>query len=154
VLDGRFRPGQVQEPRRRSEGAGVASKDLQAGLRQEIGCVGRGLDAVALGQPETEIKAIYGSGQGTYDGFAKMFRSTRFLETVAEFSREHYRWPSSFTLKMETCGHPGTDYDDEARVVTMCYETSFDFAELYRAYIEPPPVAAAVPLAAKRRRSR
>jgi hypothetical protein len=25
-------------------------------------------------------------------------------------------------LKMETCGHPGADYDDEARVA-MCYET-------------------------------
>ena len=56
---------------------------------------------------------------------------------------------------METCGHPGTDYDDEARVVTICYETPFDFAELYRAYVEPPPLAAVVPaVAAKRRKSR
>jgi hypothetical protein len=103
------------------------------------------------GQPETEIKVVYGSGQGTYDAFAKMFRSIQFLETVAEFSKEHYRWPRSFTLKMETCGHPGTDYDDEARVVTICYETPFDFAELYRAYVEPPPVAAR---AAKKRKSK
>jgi hypothetical protein len=107
------------------------------------------------GQPETEIKVVYGDGQGTYDAFAKMFRSILFLETVAEFSKEHYRWPRSFTLKMETCGHPGTDYDDEARVVTICYETPFDFAELYRAYVQPPPVAAAAPaLAAKKRKSR
>jgi Putative metallopeptidase len=107
------------------------------------------------GQPETEIKVVYGSGQGTYDAFAKMFRSIQFLETVAEFSKEHYRWPRSFTLKMETCGHPGTDYDDEARVVTICYETPFDFAELYRAYVEPPPMAVVVPtVAAKRRKSR
>jgi Putative metallopeptidase len=82
-----------------------------------------------------------------------MFRSIRFLETVAEFSKEHYRWPRSFTLKSETCGHPGADYDDEARVVTMCYETPFDFAELYRAYVEPPPAAAPAP-ATKKRRSR
>jgi Putative metallopeptidase len=94
------------------------------------------------GRPETEIKVIYGDGQRTYDAFANMFRSIRFLETVAEYYREHYRWPRSFTLKMETCGHPGADYDDEARVVTMCYETPFDFAELYRAYVEPPPAAA------------
>ena len=107
------------------------------------------------GQPETEIKVLYGKGQGTYDGFAKMFRSIQFLEAVAEFSKEHYRWPRSFTLKMETCGHPGTDYDDEARVVTICYETPFDFAELYRAYVEPPPLAAAAPsLAAKKRKSK
>jgi hypothetical protein len=56
---------------------------------------------------------------------------------------------------MESCGHPGTDYDDEARVVTICYETPFDFAELYRAYVEPPPVATAAPApAAKKRKSR
>jgi Putative metallopeptidase len=95
------------------------------------------------GQPETEIKVVYEDGQRTYDAFANMFRSIRFLETVAEFYKEHYRWPRSFTLKMEICGHPGADYDDEARVVTMCYETPFDFAELYRAYVEPPPAAAA-----------
>jgi Putative metallopeptidase len=104
------------------------------------------------GQPETEINVVYGKGYQTYDGFAKMFRSIRFLEAVAEFSKEHYRWPRSFTLKMETCGHPGTDYDDVARVVTVCYETPFDFAELYRAYVEPPPVAAAAPAIATKKR--
>jgi len=105
------------------------------------------------GQPETEIKVGYGDGKGTYDAFANMFRSIQFLEGVAEFSKEHYRWPRSFTLKMETCGHPGADYDDETRVVTMCYETPFDFAELYRAYVKP--VAAAVPApAGKKRKSR
>jgi hypothetical protein len=45
-------------------------------------------------------------------------------------------------MKMESCGHPGTDYDDGAHVVTICYETPFDFAELYRD-VQPPPVAAA-----------
>jgi hypothetical protein len=56
---------------------------------------------------------------------------------------------------METCGHPGADYDDEARVVTMCYETPFDFAELYRAYVEPPPAPAAAPTpVAKKRKLR
>jgi hypothetical protein len=107
------------------------------------------------GQPETEIKVVYGDDEGTYDAFANMFRSIQFLESVAEFSKEHYRWPRTFTLKMETCGHPGADYDDEARVVTMCYETPFDFAELYRAYVEPPPVAAVAPApAVKKRKSR
>jgi hypothetical protein len=75
------------------------------------------------GQPETEIKVVYDDGQRTYDAFANMFRSIRFLVTVAEFYREHYRWPRSFTLKMEACGHPGADYDGDARVATMCYET-------------------------------
>jgi Putative metallopeptidase len=107
------------------------------------------------GQPETEIKVVYGGGEVTYDAFANMFRSIRFLETVAEYYKEHYRWPRSFTMKMEARGHPGAGYDDDDQVVTMCHETPFDFLELYRAYVEPPPVAAAAPApAAKKRKSR
>jgi hypothetical protein len=78
------------------------------------------------GDPETKIDVVYGNGKGKNDGFANMYRSMRFLETVA--AKAHYKWPRPITLKMESCGHPGTDYDDEARVVTICYETPFDFA--------------------------
>jgi Putative metallopeptidase len=109
------------------------------------------------GDPETKIDVVYGDGEGMYDGVANMFRAIRFLETVAANSAAHYKWPHPFTLKMESCGRPGTDYDDETRVVTICYETPFDFAELYRAYVQPPPVAAATPIppaGARKRRPR
>jgi hypothetical protein len=98
------------------------------------------------GDPETKIDVVYGDGKGMYDGVAEMFRSIRFLETVAANSAARYKWPHPLTLKMETCGRPGTEYDDEARVVTICYETPRDFAELYRAYAQAPPVAAAAPI--------
>jgi hypothetical protein len=62
-----------------------------------------------------------------FDAFAQIFRSIRFLETVVEHAAD-YAWPSPFTLQMQTCGHPGSDWDDEARIVTMCYESAFDFA--------------------------
>jgi Putative metallopeptidase len=110
------------------------------------------------GDPETKIDVVYSDGKGMYDGVVSMFRSIRFLETVAANSAARYKWPHPFTLKMESCGHPGTDYDDEARIITICYETPFDFAELYRVYVQPPPVAAAVAPAqaasAHKRRSR
>jgi hypothetical protein len=109
------------------------------------------------GDPETKIDVVYGDGKGMYDGVATMFRSIRFLETVAANSAARYKWPHPFTLKMESCGHPGTEYDDEARIITICYETPFDFAELYRVYAQSPPVAAAVPAqaaSARKRRSR
>ncbi|MBV9971020.1 MAG: hypothetical protein JO228_13620, partial [Xanthobacteraceae bacterium] len=106
------------------------------------------------GDPETRIDVIYGDGTGEYDGVANMFRSIRFLETVAANSAARYKWPNPFTLKMETCGRPGTEYDDEAGIVTICYETPFDFAELYRAYVQPPPVAAVAPVPAARVRKR
>jgi hypothetical protein len=46
---------------------------------------------------------------------------------------------------MQSCGHPGSEYDSDTRTVTMCYEQAFDFAELYRAYVpvKPPPVPVA-----------
>jgi len=109
------------------------------------------------GDPEAKIDVVYGDGKGMYDGIANMFRSIRFLETVAANSAARYRWPHPFTLKMQSCGRPGTDYDDEARVVTICYETPFDFAELYRAYVQPPPVAKAVSIpkaSAQKRKSK
>jgi hypothetical protein len=106
------------------------------------------------GDPETKLDVVYGDGKGMYDGVENMFRSIRFLETVAANTAARYRWPHPFTLKMESCGRPGTDYDDEARVVTICYETPFDFAELYHAYVQPPPVAAATPIPAASARKR
>jgi Putative metallopeptidase len=109
------------------------------------------------GDPETRIDVVYGDGKGMFDGVANMFRSIRFLETVAANSAAKYKWPHPFTLKMESCGRPGTEYDDEERVVTICYETPFDFAELYRVYVQPPPVAAAAPspaAGARKRRTR
>jgi hypothetical protein len=104
--------------------------------------------------PETKIDVVYGDGKGMYDGVANMFRAIRFLETVAANSAARYKWPHPFTLKMASCGRPGTEYDDEARVVTICYETPFDFAELYRAYVQPPPLAAAAPTPAASARKR
>jgi hypothetical protein len=104
------------------------------------------------GDPETKIDVVYGDGKGMYDGVVSMFRSIRFLETVAANSAAKYKWPHPFTLKMESCGHPGTDYDDEARIITICYETPFDFAELYRVYVQPPPVAAVAPVQASARK--
>jgi hypothetical protein len=106
------------------------------------------------GDPETKFDVVYGDGEGKYDGIVNMYRSMRFLETVAANSAAQYKWPHPITLKMESCGHPGTDYDDEARVVSICYETPFDFAELYRAYIQPPTVAKAASASSQRRRSK
>jgi hypothetical protein len=101
------------------------------------------------GQPETKINVVYGDGKGNFDVIANMFRSIRFIETVAEHTQERYLWPHPFTLAMESCGRPGADYDTDTRTVTMCYEQAFDFAELYRAYVPAKP--APIPVANTRR---
>jgi Putative metallopeptidase len=71
------------------------------------------------------------------------------LETVVEYAEADYVWPSPFTLEMQSCGRPGSYWDDEARKITLCYELAFDFAELYRAYVPMTPVLA--PTAQKRK---
>jgi Putative metallopeptidase len=101
------------------------------------------------GQPETKINVVYGDGKGTFDVLANLFRSIRFLETVAEHAQERYLWRYPWTLSMQTCGRPGADYDTDTRTVTMCYEQAFDFAELYRAYVPAKP--APTPVANTRR---
>jgi hypothetical protein len=45
------------------------------------------------GDPETKIDVVYGDGKGMFDGVANMFRSIRFLETVAANSAARYKWP-------------------------------------------------------------
>ena len=101
------------------------------------------------GQPETKINVVYGDGKGNYDKLAALFRSLRFLETIADVAQEHLLWPHPWTLAMESCGRPGSDYDTDTRTVTMCYEQAFDFAELYRAYV--PTKSAPIPVANTRK---
>jgi hypothetical protein len=102
-------------------------------------------------QPEAQIKIVYGDGKGTFDDLARLFRSVRMLETAAEHAKADYVWSSPFTLEMQSCGHPGADWDDETRKVTVCYELAFDFAELYRAYIPLTPAPAPTPPRQKRK---
>jgi hypothetical protein len=66
-----------------------------------------------------------------------------------EHPEADFAWPSPFTLEMKDCGHPGADWDDETRKITLCYELAFDFAELHRAYVPPTPPPA--PTVQKRR---
>jgi Putative metallopeptidase len=88
----------------------------------------------AADQPETKINIIYGDAQGNFEVFARSFRATRMLETVAERSASIYAWPAPFTMEMLSCDGPNASWDDEARHLKVCYQLPFDFAQLYQAY--------------------
>jgi len=97
----------------------------------------------AAGQPPTKIDVVYGDGKGSFDDYARSFRSIRLLETLATGTSTLYAWPSPFTLEMRSCGIPDAGWDDVTRILKVCYELPFDFSELYRAYgtaplIDPP----------------
>jgi hypothetical protein len=100
----------------------------------------------AADQPETKINVIYGDAEGIFEVFAHSFRATRMLETVAERSASRYVWPAPFTMEMVSCDGPNANWDDEARILKVCYQLPFDFAQLYLAYAPTaPPVALANP---------
>jgi hypothetical protein len=93
----------------------------------------------APGQTETKINVVYGDAEGSFAGFARAFRAIRMLETVSERSASTYAWEAPFTMEMQSCDGPNAGWDDEKRVLKICYQLAFDFAELYRAYVAPPP---------------
>ncbi len=88
-------------------------------------------------QPMTKIDVIYGEGKDQLDVFEKSFRAVRLLDAVAERAESDFVWPSPFTIEAQTCGRQGAHWDDKTRKLTLCYESAFDFAELYRAYVPP-----------------
>jgi hypothetical protein len=93
-------------------------------------------------QPQTKINVIYGDAQGIFEVFARSFRATRILETVAERSGSIYVWPAPFTMEMASCDGPNANWDDETRILKVCYQLPFDFAQLYQAYSPTAPPSA------------
>ncbi len=85
-------------------------------------------------QPKTKIDVVYGPAKGRLEIARQAAVSIRLLETVAEHSADAFAWPKPFTLEMQTCGFPNARWDLSTHKLTLCYELSADFADLYRAY--------------------
>jgi Putative metallopeptidase len=85
-------------------------------------------------QPRTHIDVSYGEGKGVLTISERIFRATRFLETVAEHIAERYVWPSRIELEMRTCGHANARWTIAERKLHICYELVREFVELSLAY--------------------
>jgi Putative metallopeptidase len=92
-------------------------------------------------QPQKKINVVYSDAPGPLAGFARSFRSVRMLEGVAQRSSADYAWPAPFTLEMRSCGGPEAAWSEETRILRVCYELAFDFAELYGAYVPAASIA-------------
>jgi putative metallopeptidase DUF4344 len=85
-----------------------------------------------LDQPRQEIKVTYGEGKGRLGLFARSFQDIKFLETLADFVGERYKWPNPIAMEMESCGEAGANW--RSRKLRVCYEMAQEFVELYRDY--------------------
>jgi hypothetical protein len=85
-------------------------------------------------QPPTQIDISYQEGKGVLAISERIFRATRFLETVAEHVAERYVWPARIELEMRTCGHANARWTIAERQLHICYELVREFVELSLAY--------------------
>jgi hypothetical protein len=85
------------------------------------------------------IGVLYHEATGPVAIYARVLRTTRFLEIVAAQAAEQFAWPRAFSLEMKQCGERAATWNGAARQLVLCYELAQDFAELYRAYGAPTP---------------
>jgi hypothetical protein len=96
----------------------------------------------ADGQPPTQVDISYGEATGAALAISgQIFRTTRFLETVAEHIVERYVWPARIELEMRSCGEANARWTIAERKLHICYELVREFVELSLAYgfDRPPP---------------
>jgi hypothetical protein len=86
------------------------------------------------GQTKVEVDALYGSAEGRAAIARQVANSMRLLQVVTERVANEYMWPVPFTLEMQSCGAPDARWDPATHKLTLCYELSAEFADLYREY--------------------
>jgi hypothetical protein len=85
-------------------------------------------------RPRTHIDISYAEGKDVLAISERIFRATRFLETVAEHIAERYVWPARIEFEMRTCGHANARWTIAERKLHICYELVREFVELSLAY--------------------
>jgi Putative metallopeptidase len=102
----------------------------------------------SVDQPKTKIDVVYGEGKGDrLESIARVLRSIKLLETLAERWAGTFAWPESFALEAETCGFPNAAWVQATPKLTLCYELLADYGDLYRTY-------GATPTTSRKRKSK
>jgi Putative metallopeptidase len=85
-------------------------------------------------QPKPRIEVIYGEAKGRLATYARIFKDTRFLETVIEQIADRFAWPASIVVEMRSCDDANARWTIPTRRLHVCYELAEEFVELYRDY--------------------
>jgi hypothetical protein len=85
--------------------------------------------------PPTQIDISYGEATGAALAISEqIFRTTRFLETIAEHIAERYVWPARIEFEMLSCGEANARWTIPQRKLHICYELVREFVELSLGY--------------------
>ena len=85
-------------------------------------------------QPKPQIEVIYGEAKGRLATYARIFKASRFLETVIEQIADRFAWPASIVVEMRSCGEANARWTIPTRRLHVCYELAEEFVELDRDY--------------------
>jgi Putative metallopeptidase len=85
-------------------------------------------------QPKPRIEVIYGEPKGELAALARIFKATRFLETVVEQVTDRFAWPAPIVVEMRSCEEPNARWTIPTRRLHVCYELAEEFVGLYRDY--------------------
>lgn len=86
----------------------------------------------AADQPKAPIQVVYGEGKGKLAVHARIFRATRFMETIVEQVADRFAWPAPIVVEMRSCAEPNARWTIPTRRLHVCYELAQEFVELYR----------------------
>jgi hypothetical protein len=85
-------------------------------------------------QPKPQIEVIYGEAKGKLATYARIFKASRFLETVIEQIADRFAWPASIVVEMRSCDEANARWTIPTRRLHVCYELAEEFFELDRDY--------------------
>jgi hypothetical protein len=85
----------------------------------------------AANQPEVVIKIEYQETK-KYTVQEKILRDMGLLEAFAAHLADRYAWPKPFTIEARECGEANAKW--KTPTLTLCYELTRDFIELYLDY--------------------
>jgi Putative metallopeptidase len=85
-------------------------------------------------QPKPRIEVIYGEAKGRLATYARIFKASRFVETVIEQIADRFAWPASIVVEMRSCGDANARWTIPTRRLHVCYELAEEFFELDRDY--------------------
>ena len=85
-------------------------------------------------QSKPQIEVIYGEAKGKLATYARIFKASRFLETVIEQIADRFAWPASIVVEMRSCGEANARWTIPTRRLHVCYELAEEFVDIDRDY--------------------
>ena len=84
-------------------------------------------------QPKVTINVSYKDDE-KYVIHARVMRHMGLLEAFARHAANLFSWPRPFSMEARACGEPNATWTVGTRTLTLCYELTDEFIQLFQGY--------------------